>query len=400
MDELTLITSFEADVPADAAARAAARSALLGHIERRRVPLWRRRRVAVGLIALTALAVAAAALGGRLLDLFEGKPAPPAVKRELRREIAGLTRIIDQGNADWPRPGGYRFSRTRGLVAVPTSRGPVYVWALLTGNGNVCAILQGATRGQPHVQTGMCIGRKTLQPPVLWGLASVPFGNPSAPATATEPILYGHVTPSVRSLELRLASGRTGPVRIVEGFFAVAVPRAQEEETLVARGDDGSEIDREHVPVAVEPGQPLLPVFGRARILVEINMRGGEPLALDLAPNNHGALCEFVWGGGTGRSYCPPPGLPSTPRSERIDVGFGETTSLAPERYLYGDAGTRTATLELVFADGSKVSVPTADGWMLYELRAGGRVEELVARDRLGRVVDRQRAGTPVFPGG
>lgn len=392
MDELALIRSFDPAPSADPAARAAARTALLRRIESRSVPVWRRRRIVVATVAFAALVLAAAAFGGRLLDLFEGKPAPPAVKRALKLEIAGFRRMTGGITPFAPLPGGYRASRTRGILAVRTPLGRVFIWGVSTVSGNVCTVLQRQGGGTENgaLQNGFCIGPKTQQPAVLWAATSITFGNPSTSHWDTTPVLYGHVTPSVRSVELRLQNGTMKKLRVVEGFFAASLPAVAQKDSLVGRDARGHTVDREQVPIGSEPGAALLPVYGRARILVEINERDGAPLALILEKCRYGTALDYSTGGG-GSLSCQSPGF-GLRRSERIALSFGSGgTPGETEYFLHGDAGTRTTTLDIVYRDGTKVEVPTPGGWALYEFPPGrnfGDLKELVAYDHDGRKID------------
>jgi hypothetical protein len=385
MDELTLIRSFDEDVRSDESALAGARRALIAHIERRSVPFWRRRRIAVAAIALAALALAAAAFGSRLIDLFEGTPASPAVKRELKLEIAGLQKMVYRGPFA-PVPGGYRTAKTRGIMTLRTPLGRVYLWGVFTKAGNVCTAFEGATRGKPYLENGLCIGKKTSQPPILWAITPVGFGDLSEAETPSVSILYGHLTRRVASVDFRAAHGGSKRLRIVEGFFAVRLPPLYADYTLVGRDGAGHELDRERVHVTGETSGPLLPVLGRAQILVEINSRQGEPIALILNRCPHGgAALDFLAGGG-GSVSCSAL-APAFRRTARIGVGFGGGGSAS---FIHGDAGERTAKLEIVYRDNTAVMVTTPRGWILYELPAGRAfkdIQELVAFDSQGRKV-------------
>jgi hypothetical protein len=115
---------------------------------RRRARRPRKRAALVAVVAATAALLVAPAfgIGGRVLDLIQGEPAPPAVQNyfaegNLRRHH------LYAGASAAGREMRDRFSRviaseTRGITEIQTADGPINLWAAPTEDGRQCWLIQ------------------------------------------------------------------------------------------------------------------------------------------------------------------------------------------------------------------------------------------------------------------
>jgi hypothetical protein len=115
---------------------------------RRRAGRPRRRVALVALVAAAAALLVAPAfgIGGRLLDLIHGPPAPPAVQTSFAADDARREQFFADAAAAGVEIHD-RFSHTipgeaRGVAAVETSDGPIYLWAAPTEDGRQCWLIQ------------------------------------------------------------------------------------------------------------------------------------------------------------------------------------------------------------------------------------------------------------------
>jgi hypothetical protein len=123
-------------------------------------------------VALVAVVAAAAALlvapafgvGGRVLDLIQGKPAPPAVQKSFtegdsRREQA-FANAAAAGIEMRDRFSHVVPGAAREVATVETADGPIYLWATPTEDGRQCWLIQAGgdpATGRPY-GFGSCDG--------------------------------------------------------------------------------------------------------------------------------------------------------------------------------------------------------------------------------------------------
>jgi hypothetical protein len=123
----------------------------------------RRPRRRLGLLAAAAaLALFVVAPGFGLIDLIEGSPAPPAITTYFATENAHRQEFLAHAPAatDAMR---IRFSPTivggaRGVAAIDTADGPIYLWAAPTEDGGQCWLIQAGadpSTGRPY-GSGAC----------------------------------------------------------------------------------------------------------------------------------------------------------------------------------------------------------------------------------------------------
>jgi hypothetical protein len=224
------------------------RSLLRAHVEAARQP-QAKRRGAFALGAATALlgvllAVPPFGLGVRLFDLFARPPAPPEVKTYFAASDALREALIAHAQAAGHRLHD-RFSRVladeaRGVAAIESAEGPIYLWAAPTEDGRQCWLIQAGA----EVATGRPYG----------------FGSCDElePAGAMRPdLLWTDERPSVRIVHVRVfdqsiervdveldGSARTS-LPVVAGHALGTVAREARVLALVGRNADGDEVTRD-----------------------------------------------------------------------------------------------------------------------------------------------------------
>ncbi len=134
-------------------------------VRRRARRPWRRAALVAVVAATAALLVAPAfGIGGRILDLIQGPPAPPAVQTSFAASDAGRKKLYAFAAA-----AGHelhdRFSpvvpdEARGVAAIETADGPIYLWVAPTEDGRQCWLVQAGgdpATGRPY-GSGSCDG--------------------------------------------------------------------------------------------------------------------------------------------------------------------------------------------------------------------------------------------------
>ncbi len=134
-------------------------------VRRRAWRPWRRAALVAVVAATAALLVAPAfGIGGRVLDLIQGRPAPPAVQTM----FAGENEARQQHFAHAAAAGAAmhdRFSavipgEARGVASIETPDGPIHLWVAPTEDGRQCWMIQTSedpVTGRPY-GGGSCDG--------------------------------------------------------------------------------------------------------------------------------------------------------------------------------------------------------------------------------------------------
>jgi hypothetical protein len=134
-------------------------------VRRRTRRPWRRAAlIAVAAVTAALLVAPAFGIGGRVLDLIQGPPAPPAVQTQFSWSSAFRERIFAHARAAGielhDRFSPVIASETRGVAAIETTDGPIYLWAAPTEDGRQCWLVQAGgdpVTGRPY-GSGSCDG--------------------------------------------------------------------------------------------------------------------------------------------------------------------------------------------------------------------------------------------------
>jgi hypothetical protein len=116
-------------------------------VRRRARRPWRRAAlIAVAAVTAVLLVAPAFGIGDRVLDLIQGPPAPPAVQTQFSLSSAFREQMFaharDAGIEIHDRFSPVIASETRGVTAIETADGPIYLWAAPTEDGRQCWLEQ------------------------------------------------------------------------------------------------------------------------------------------------------------------------------------------------------------------------------------------------------------------
>jgi hypothetical protein len=200
--------------------------------------LSRRRRLvlAAALLGLV-LVPAALAFGGKVVDLFEGTPPPPAVSTSFE----GFNRIPDAAIRD-----GFarRFphadvSKAHGVIEVQTADGPQDLWAAPNDQGGLCWFIdfandQPSGNGQPGY--GACDRAWPPSPDIA---LEGPGWTLSHPSLST---VDGRVYTDAATVRLTLADGSTTTLPVVEGLFLGSLDKGAKVTQVTAYDKSGTKV--------------------------------------------------------------------------------------------------------------------------------------------------------------
>jgi hypothetical protein len=198
----------------------------------------RRAGIAAVLVA-TALAVTPAfGVNGRLFDLVRGQPASTQVKAY----FASNDRAREEMFAHAGRAGltlHDRFSpamvdETRGILAVQSPDGPIFLWATQTEDGRQCWLLQAMTTPGG---SGSCDGSsdgKAMRPETLWTEE-----RPSV--TIVHVRIYDD---AISQVSVAVDRAPDIPLQVAGGHALGTVPREDHIDAIVGRNRDGEEVSR------------------------------------------------------------------------------------------------------------------------------------------------------------
>jgi hypothetical protein len=404
MDEIAVLKTFRAEVPErDDDARAAVRRVLRQRRRTYRALLSRRNWILVG-AALIAVVAASSAFGwtSRLIDAVAGEPAPEPVKEAFavsneagaREMIPSFRRLASDAIVE----------RAHGAIGINSSLGPVIVWAAPTRRGGICWIVDiERLRGPDGVPPG-AVG---CNPTMPW-LAAEPLHHVLGETRVADGrlrLLHGRASSEVSSVELRYADGEAETLAVVNRFFLHELPNDSKPEVLIARDENGFEIGRRYLdPTRMQPG-PVGPEdspaqIGPERFLIRLETSTGHVLTFALAPAEGGQLCHIERYRGSLSGGCGPD------RRERVgdaelSIGPGlwnEPPDGKPLVKVSGVVGSAIAELELLYADGTRTSIPIVERFVLFEIPPAHHDDArftLIGRDRDGAEIARRVFKSP-----
>jgi hypothetical protein len=214
---------------------------------RRRARRMHRHRLAL-VLAATFVAAAAAApalgIGGRLLDLIQGPPAPPDVQTYFAANDGTREKMFayaeEAGEKLHDRYSPVIASAARGVFAIDSADGPIYLWAAPTEDGRQCWLIQaGAERvtGRPF-GLGGCDGpsdETSALSPGLWWTAERPNVE----------IVYVRVyDTAIARIEVEREAASAVSLPVVSGYALGTVAKEERVLAIVGRNADGDEVAR------------------------------------------------------------------------------------------------------------------------------------------------------------
>lgn len=201
----------------------------------------RSRYVVLAVAALALLLVpTAVALRGRISDLFQGTPAPPAVSTsfEAGNKVADMATRKGFGD-EFPHAD---VSQAHGVVEIQTPDGPQDLWAAPNEQGGTCWFVDWAN--DPVGPDGQQFGFGGCDPSpapashINWGSV---WGY-SHPDLIT---VWGHVFVPADSVHVRLDDGTTTTLPVVEGAFLGSFRKGAQVESLTAYDGSGNVVATE-----------------------------------------------------------------------------------------------------------------------------------------------------------
>ncbi len=210
---------------------------------RRRARRPRPRAVLVAVAAAAALLVTPPlGLGGRLLDLIEGPPAPPEVRTSFADNDVARQKLMAYAEAAGQQLHD-RFSpvlpdEARGVAAIESPDGPIYLWAAPTEDGRQCWLIQAgaeAATGRPY-GSGACDDESgaAIVPDLLW----------TAERPSVQTVHVRVHDDAVTRVEVFLAGATPVSLRVVSGHALGTVPKDAQVEEYVGRNADGEAVAR------------------------------------------------------------------------------------------------------------------------------------------------------------
>lgn len=339
-------------------------------------------------------AASATGLDGRLVDLVAAKPAPaPALRRAdlISRHKVAMPWFQQQ------REARAIASKTRGVLAIETSVGPVYLWVAPTRGGGFCHLIDIEANtlpdGSPNL-SGIC--RPQASRPGRLFAAGPVLGSTFTPRGELQ-LLHGRVSPRVASVDIRFEGGDVATVRPVEGFFLRELAHDEKPTIVVARDGNATELERRSMPGPRSFRRDLPFPTGPYRSVIEIETSAGYPLTFAVAPGTNGSVCERTTYRGAQAWSCGPGPARLEPDAISVHPGLGnENEDGKPAALLEGSVGRAISRLEVWYRDGGATRIPIVERYVLFEVPTGRTPRLLVGLDANGTIVARR----PIVSGG
>jgi hypothetical protein len=245
-DDLELLAGFRSEVPKpdEETAQRVYRLATTPRARSRvllpaRLSRGRRCALAIVLAALV-LIPAAVAFGGKIVDLFDGTPAPPSIsnlfadqnRRAIRQHFAARFPHAD-------------VSKAHGVIEIKTSDGPVDLWAAPNDQGGLCWFIDWADdRPGPNGKFayGTC---DASTPPASNITVDGPYWALRHRSVFTVP---GRVYVDAATVHLTFADGSTTTLPVVEGLFLGSLDTGARVTRITARDKAGHEVAQMTLP--------------------------------------------------------------------------------------------------------------------------------------------------------
>jgi len=287
--------------------------------------------------------------------------ATPAAKRETAGRDRPEVIVPRQPEA------GVIAARTRRVLAVETSVGPVALWAAPTRAGGECWLLD----------IDIDSGAACSPAPALADYVIRPWQSETNVGGRTLRLLSARVTPEVASVGIRFADGTTDDVRPTGGFFVRELRDDDEPQLVIARDQLGRELRRRPMPGPRSFRRELPFPTGDYRNVIAL-----KRMTLAVAPGTNGTVCRRTvyrgsrsWGCGSGPSRLAP---------DELDVEVRN-------RLVVGSVGRAISRLEAWYAGGRGARIPVVRQYVLFELARGRTPQVLVGFDADGSLISRRR---------
>jgi hypothetical protein len=169
-------------------------------------------------------------IAARVLEWFQGSPAPERVERNLA--------ALNEAVGVFEREGAAVIAeRARGVTATETKYGRVYLWAAPMVDGAWCIYAETPSSGEPTAVVD-CQDRPDARPLLVMQTSN---------EDGTFGVLAGRAEPPIRSLEARFGDGSTEAIPLVGRFFLYAMADGEGAVALIARDDRGRIVSHEPI---------------------------------------------------------------------------------------------------------------------------------------------------------
>jgi hypothetical protein len=294
--------------------------------------------------------------------------AAPAAKRETAAPAAKReTAARDRREVIVPRQPEARViaAKTRRVLAVETSAGPVALWAAPTRAGGQCWLLD------------IDSGAACSPAPALADFVIRPWQSETNVGGLTLRLLSARVTPEVASVTIRFADGTTDDVRPTGGFFVRELRGDDEPQLVIAHDEQGRELRRRPMPGPRSFRRELPFPTGDYRNVIAL-----KTTTLAVAPGTNGTVCRRTvyrgsrsWGCGSGPSGLMP---------DELDVEVRK-------RLVVGSVGRAISRLEAWYAAGGGARIPVVRQYVLFEIPRGRVPRVLAGFGADGSLIARRR---------
>jgi hypothetical protein len=169
---------------------------------------------------------------------FEGTPAPPPVR--------GTFEFSNRADAAFAKRIGKKFpqaivDKAHGVLQVQTKHGPLDLWAAPSTDGGSCFLVGWEADMTEKLQLGGSGGCTQGHEPRV-GAGTFQESN------RANTVLYGVATGSVATVRVKLWSGRTVTLPVVEHYFLGALPIGSAVESVTGRDASGKIVARYKQP--------------------------------------------------------------------------------------------------------------------------------------------------------
>ena len=332
-----------------------------------RVRRRHRRQVATSLALVAGIVLLlspATGLGERLLDVFRGSPATPAVKRAIGVSDAVPPPVLELLRAD----PAVDVTKARGVMEITTSRGPVRLWEAPRADGGACAFIEVG------IDNGRAGGSEACHPPAASSHVQISADLRPIDLQLTQTDLFFAIVfgwqPGIE-VEVDWSNGSHLRLPVVDGYALVEVPHGAHPQVAAAvRGATRLSTQSFDAPAPIP-----MPADSAFTTVATATAYDGTKVTLSVAVSR-GKRCVRVNAVDSSDASCGDP--PSTP------IGVNANLHSA---ILFGEVQVPAVSLRFTFQDGDQARVPVEDGVFLFAVpRAQLKEGHLPARvDAYGR---------------
>lgn len=307
----------------------------------------RRRRQAVSSLVLLAgvvlLLSPATGLGERLLDVFRGSPATPAVKRAIGASDRVPPPVLELLRSD-PT---VDVSKARGVMEITTSRGPVRLWEAPRADGGACTFIEVG------IEEGRAAGSEACHAPVPSSRVQISADLRPIDLQLTHNDLFFALVfgwkPGIE-VEVEWSNGTHSRLPVVDGYALVEVPHgAQPKAAAAVHGTTTLSTQSFEAPAPIP-----FPSDSAFTTVATVTAYDGTTVTLGVAESS-GKQCIRVAARDSSDGSCGDPG------SSPIVVNANLHSAI-----LFGEVQVPAVTLLFTFQDGDHGSAPVEHGVFLY----------------------------------